>query len=154
METLIKSSKGDAIVIGEAAEDGRDVLEPEKSLVPGIAARFVRQEVCDRVVGGRAKSASDGAVNCSASRLDSIEDMGGMLLVARAAQQGYHARFLCRAAFIPCIGASGENKAAELSQAFRRGDARLVQSLRRGTAPDKSCWFAGDGWWLPRVPAG
>jgi len=88
------------------------------------------------------------------SRLDSIEDMGGMLLVARAAQQGYHARFLCRAAFIPCIGASGEKKAAELSQAFRRGDARLVRSLRRDTAPDKSCWFAGDGWWLSRVPAG
>ena len=87
------------------------------------------------------------------SRLDGMSDIGGMLLIARAAKQGYHARFLCGAAFIPCIGATEENRAAELSRAFQRGDARSVQSLRRGTAPDESCWFAGDGWWLSRAPA-
>jgi protein-L-isoaspartate(D-aspartate) O-methyltransferase len=80
---------------------------------------------------------------------EGVNDVGAMLLVAQC-EHGYPATFISGAAFIPCIGASGEESMERLWHAFQRGDARKVQSLRRGTSPDKSCWFAGDGWWLSR----
>jgi protein-L-isoaspartate(D-aspartate) O-methyltransferase len=73
---------------------------------------------------------------------------GAMLLIKRAALDHYQARFLCSAAFIPCVGARDEQTGAKLSAAFQRGNLRNVKSLRRGTPPDKTCWFAGNGWWL------
>jgi protein-L-isoaspartate(D-aspartate) O-methyltransferase len=79
-------------------------------------------------------------------------DAGGMLLVRRG-EEGYPARFLCRASFIPCVGAQEARGMNELWRAFQRSDMRSVQSLRCGTAPDASCWFAGEGWWLSRSPA-
>lgn len=79
-------------------------------------------------------------------------DAGGMLLISRGVH-GYPARFLCRASFIPCIGATCETEMEDLWRAFQRSDMRSVQSLRRGTVPDASCWFAGKGWWLSRSPA-
>src|SRR5262249_11971273 len=79
-------------------------------------------------------------------------DVGGMLLVTRG-ENGYPARFISGVAFVPCIGASDDESTENLWRAFQRGDARSVRSLRRGTPPDKSCWFAGDGWWLSRAPA-
>jgi len=79
-------------------------------------------------------------------------DVGGMLLVTRG-ENGYPARFISGVAFVPCIGASDDASTENLWRAFQRGDARSVRSLRRGTPPDKSCWFAGDGWWLSRAPA-
>jgi protein-L-isoaspartate(D-aspartate) O-methyltransferase len=77
-------------------------------------------------------------------------DVGGMLLVTRV-EDLYPAKFISAVSFIPCIGASDEKSMERLWHAFQRGDAKSVQSLRRGTQPDKSCWFAGDGWWLSRV---
>lgn len=82
----------------------------------------------------------------------STNDIGGMLLVMRRAN-GYPAKFISGVSFIPCIGASDERSMEKLWHAFQRGEASSVQSLRRGTAPDKSCWFAGEGWWLSRDAA-
>jgi protein-L-isoaspartate(D-aspartate) O-methyltransferase len=79
-------------------------------------------------------------------------EVGGMLLVTRCAH-GYPAKFISGVSFIPCIGASDEESMERLWHAFQRGEARSVQSLRRGTAPDKSCWFAGGSWWLSREAA-
>ena len=50
--------------------------------------------------------------------------------------------------FIPCAGARDEETAQKLTAAFDRGDVQRVQSLRRGTPPDDTCWVAGNGWWL------
>jgi protein-L-isoaspartate(D-aspartate) O-methyltransferase len=74
--------------------------------------------------------------------------LGGMLLVKRVGDAGYNARFVCRAAFIPCIGARDEETAIKLSEAFTRGGLQNVRSLWRGTTPDATCWCAGNGWWL------
>jgi protein-L-isoaspartate(D-aspartate) O-methyltransferase len=79
------------------------------------------------------------------------DGLGGMLLVTRGESRNFAARFVSFAAFIPCMGARDGEAARQLSQAFARGTMWSVQSLRRNTAPDQSCWCAGNGWWLSTV---
>jgi protein-L-isoaspartate(D-aspartate) O-methyltransferase len=76
------------------------------------------------------------------------EGAGAMLLITKQEDGGFAARFLLQAQFVPCIGARDETTAQRLSDAFRNSGWTKVKSLRRNNAPDESCWFAGDGWWL------
>jgi protein-L-isoaspartate(D-aspartate) O-methyltransferase len=78
---------------------------------------------------------------------------GGMLLITRASNDRYEARFVCPAVFIPCVGARDEQTAAKLATAFARGNLGSVRSLRRNVPPDESCWCSGDGWWLSTAVA-
>jgi protein-L-isoaspartate(D-aspartate) O-methyltransferase len=75
---------------------------------------------------------------------------GGMLLATRLDPHTYTASFLCRASFIPCVGAQSRSSeaSAALAEAFADRDPREVRSLRRGDPPDGSAWYVGDGWWL------
>jgi len=76
---------------------------------------------------------------------------GGLLLVRHVgADSALSAAFLCPARFVPCIGAEHDAGARErLVSAFRAGTRERVRSLRRPPqAPDDSCWYAGQGWWL------
>ena len=73
---------------------------------------------------------------------------GGMLLVTQSSPDHFDARFLFPVMFIPCAGARDDETAKKLSEAFKRGDMKNVQSLRRKTAPDETCWCSGNGWWL------
>lgn len=73
---------------------------------------------------------------------------GGMLLVTRIKEHRFAARFVCPVMIIDCAGGRDHEIAKRLAQAFRRGDAEKVRFLRRGTPPDETAWFAGDGWWL------
>lgn len=73
---------------------------------------------------------------------------GMMLLITRAAERSFPARFVCQVAFTPCIGARDANTAEKLTLAFARGDARTVRSLRREGTPDETCWCSGQRWWL------
>ena len=81
-------------------------------------------------------------------------EYGAMLLVSRTGKGvDFAARFISRAAFIPCLGAQRDDLAQGLAAAFEAGDWRAVRSLRAGGgAPDESCWFAGEGWWLSTEP--
>lgn len=63
-------------------------------------------------------------------------------------RQTYAARFLMPVAFVPCVGARNDAIAKRLSKAFQNRSWTKVKSLRRANLPDRSCWFAGDGWWL------
>lgn len=78
---------------------------------------------------------------------------GGMLMITRS-QEGavWPAKFLGRAQFIGCAGLQDQDAARRLTEAFSQGWER-VQSFRRAGAPDETCWFAGDGWWLSTAPA-
>ncbi|MDP6705703.1 MAG: rRNA adenine N-6-methyltransferase family protein [Alphaproteobacteria bacterium] len=77
-------------------------------------------------------------------------DLGGILLVRREAS-GLSARFVSRASFIACDGGQDEGTAERLRDAFRGDDWNEVRSLRlTPEAPDDSCWFAGEGWWLSK----
>jgi len=73
--------------------------------------------------------------------------LGGMLLVTRATDSSFDARFVQPATFIYCEGARDDSEGDELAKAFALGTWRQVKSLRRD-APDGSCWYAGEGWWL------
>jgi protein-L-isoaspartate(D-aspartate) O-methyltransferase len=78
---------------------------------------------------------------------------GGMLMITRP-QEGviWPAKFLGRAQFIGCAGLQDQHAARRLTEVFSRGWER-VQSFRREGAPDETCWFAGEGWWLSTAPA-
>ncbi|HXB20225.1 MAG TPA: hypothetical protein VNV88_02530 [Candidatus Solibacter sp.] len=77
-----------------------------------------------------------------------IPGAGAMLLVTHVSPSHFDARFLYPVMFISCVGARDDETAKKLSEAFKRGDMKNVQSLRRNTPPDESCWCSGNGWWL------
>jgi protein-L-isoaspartate(D-aspartate) O-methyltransferase len=82
--------------------------------------------------------------------LQPLGKLGGMLLVERpSVGTTWPARFVCRAAFIaredtPQVEPMGQR----LADAFSKGEAEAVHSLRRKGTPGATCWYAGDGWWL------
>jgi protein-L-isoaspartate(D-aspartate) O-methyltransferase len=73
---------------------------------------------------------------------------GGMLLITRTPADKFDARFIMPVMFIPCVGARDEEMARKLAEAFQNGAMKNVRSLRRNSAPDVTCWCAGNGWWL------
>ena len=77
---------------------------------------------------------------------------GGMLLVTRIGK-GFAARFVCRCAFIPCVGGSAEAEKAALFKSISRRPLESVASLHFGDAPRTNVWLAGRGWWLGESPA-
>jgi protein-L-isoaspartate(D-aspartate) O-methyltransferase len=86
--------------------------------------------------------------------LTGARNHGAMLLIKRTSWVEFEARFLCRAAFIPCIGARDEKLEQSLSDTFQTKDIACVRSLRSNTPPDESCWFAAPSWWLSTAAAG
>lgn len=69
--------------------------------------------------------------------------MGEMLLVTRY-PHGYDARFTSPVGIFHCAGARTDAGEFMLRQAFTRGGADAVCSLRRDAhAPDAQCWFHG-----------
>jgi protein-L-isoaspartate(D-aspartate) O-methyltransferase len=73
---------------------------------------------------------------------------GAMLLVTRHEGESFAARFLMQVAFVPCTGARDEATANKLTRAFRNRNWARVKTLHRDNVIDRSCWFAGEGWWL------
>lgn len=73
---------------------------------------------------------------------------GAMLLITRQDEHTYSARFLMQVSFVPCFGARDEATAKKLVKAFQNRNWPKVRTLHRNNETDRSCWFAGDGWWL------
>jgi protein-L-isoaspartate(D-aspartate) O-methyltransferase len=79
--------------------------------------------------------------------------LGGMLLVRRPGQGAiWPAKFASRAQFVGCVGLQDEDAGRRLKDVFAR-DWERVRSLHLDSAPDRTCWFAGDGWWLSTAEA-
>ncbi len=81
--------------------------------------------------------------------------VGAVLLFTQVNARLFEARTVSPTAIIPCVGGQDETMAMRLAAALGPpGSAGVtaVRSLRRGTAPDDSCWLAGDGWWLSTAP--
>jgi protein-L-isoaspartate(D-aspartate) O-methyltransferase len=72
---------------------------------------------------------------------------GGLIRVTRQGTK-YAAKFLHRCWFIPCLGAWNEENEERLGNAFSRGDAAKIRSLRFTPPPGEESWFNGDDWWL------
>jgi protein-L-isoaspartate(D-aspartate) O-methyltransferase len=73
---------------------------------------------------------------------------GGMLLITRPERgRVWPAKFAGRAQFIGCVGLQDKEAGPRLAEAFAANWAS-VRSFRLDDAPDESCWYAGNGWWL------
>jgi protein-L-isoaspartate(D-aspartate) O-methyltransferase len=73
---------------------------------------------------------------------------GGMLLIKRAEHATlWPAKFVGRARFIGCVGLQDEDAGHQLAKAFA-SNWEQVRSIRFDDAIDKTCWYAGNGWWL------
>ena len=87
--------------------------------------------------------------------LQAAHSTGAMLLITRPETGGkWAARFLSGVVFIPCLGAQNLIAGGRLEEAFRRGGAERVRSLRFGADERASDWLRGDGWALSTEPAG
>jgi protein-L-isoaspartate(D-aspartate) O-methyltransferase len=87
--------------------------------------------------------------------LQAAGSSGAMLTVTRPeGGDAWPARLLSGVVFIPCEGAQDPEMGRKLDEAFRRGGAERVRSLRFGAAPSRSDWLRGDGWALSTEPAG
>jgi protein-L-isoaspartate(D-aspartate) O-methyltransferase len=81
--------------------------------------------------------------------LQAERGFGGMLMITRAKHGAiWPARFISRAAFIPCSGPQDAETGRRLTDAFSGGGFETVRSFRLDEPIDATCWFAGDGWWL------
>jgi protein-L-isoaspartate(D-aspartate) O-methyltransferase len=79
---------------------------------------------------------------------------GAMLLVIRRPEDGFAARFLCRAGFIDFQGARDPAISRRVAAALRRDSGAAVRSLRRDSHREhETCWLHGDGWCLSRGDA-
>jgi hypothetical protein len=80
------------------------------------------------------------------------EGIGAMLIVTRHTE-AYAARAICRAAFIPCIGARDDATSASLTTALERQSLKEIRSLKRNVPPDASASCVGSNWWLSSADA-
>jgi protein-L-isoaspartate(D-aspartate) O-methyltransferase len=79
---------------------------------------------------------------------------GAMLIVTRPERgEAWPARLRTGVVFIPCEGGQDTEMGRKLDEAFRRGRADRVCSLRFGGAPSETDWVRGDGWALSTDPA-
>jgi protein-L-isoaspartate(D-aspartate) O-methyltransferase len=79
---------------------------------------------------------------------------GAMLIVTRPERgEAWPARLRTGVVFIPCEGGQDAEMGRKLDEAFRRGRAERVRSLRFGGAPSETDWVRGDGWALSTEPA-
>ena len=74
--------------------------------------------------------------------------LGVMLRIQRLAPTSYSASVVCRAAFVPCIGARDDLTSESLARALETQSIHRVKSLRLDTPADSTAWCAGDNWWL------
>ena len=81
---------------------------------------------------------------------------GGFLLITRHAGETrrYPVRYVMWTGIIPCVGGRNSTAEAQLNEALARSGYDTIRSLRRTPdEPDKTCWLAGDGWWLSTAEA-
>jgi protein-L-isoaspartate(D-aspartate) O-methyltransferase len=78
---------------------------------------------------------------------------GGMLLVTRAVEESFAARFVCQVGFIDFSGARDPATGRRLETALARDCGQAVQSLRRDHhLKSRTCWLHGEGWCLSSEP--
>jgi protein-L-isoaspartate(D-aspartate) O-methyltransferase len=88
--------------------------------------------------------------------LTNAERWGCFLMITRRAGDPcrYTARFAGRVGIIPCVGGRDPAMEERLTAALAKGDSTAIRSLRRAPEePDRTCWLAGEGWWLSTAPA-
>jgi protein-L-isoaspartate(D-aspartate) O-methyltransferase len=80
-------------------------------------------------------------------------DRGGEGRVLKVIRQpeGFTASFISGVRIFPCVGGRDAEMNQRLKEAFKRGDAKSVQSLRRDRhEPSDACWFHGETFCLSK----
>jgi len=84
---------------------------------------------------------------------DNSPQWGQVLKVTRRAN-GFVAHFISEVGIFPCHGARDPELNERLKEAFRAGDSKSVQSLRREQhEPDNSCWLHSTDFCLSKLAA-
>jgi len=77
---------------------------------------------------------------------------GGHVLIVKRHDEGLAARFISEVGIFPCLGARDSQLNEKLKEAFKRGDAKSVRSLRRDPRDaDGSCWLHGEQFCLSKT---
>lgn len=137
---------------------------PQADVVTADGFAFRPERPADAII------VNAGVTHLSLAWLDALAEDNGRLLVplTEADRAGafilitrqpgervrYAARHVCRVGIIDCVGGRDDEAEARLVTALRKSRfAPPIQSLRRPPdEPDKTCWLAGDGWWLSTAP--
>ena len=142
----------------DLAEKARTALEPWPQIrVDNADGSNLSFEPADLII------ASAGATHPLTSWLNALKPggrllfpmtasrRGGMLLVTRAVEESFAARFLCQVGFIDFSGARDPDTGRRLAAALARDWGKAVRSLRRDShAEGRTCWLHGEGWCLSR----
>lgn len=76
---------------------------------------------------------------------------GGIIKITRE-RAGFTASFVARVGIFPCAGARDADLNEKLKEAFKRGDEKSVQSLRRDQHESSdACWFHGESFCLSKM---
>lgn len=157
-----------AMLVGKTGRVDAYEIEPELTLQAKSNLAMLPQVLVHGVSGARGPLPECDVLYVSAAAaepvavwLDSLhpggrllfplEPEGGagqMLLITKAPDGTYPARFLCGVQFVPCIGAQDHDAISALEAAFHKGAWDEVRHLYRNNQPDETCWCAGHGWWL------
>jgi hypothetical protein len=81
-------------------------------------------------------------------------DRGGEGRVLKVIRQpeGFTASFISGVRIFPCVGGRDAEMNQRLKEAFKRGDAKSVQSLRRDRhEPSDACWLHADNFCLSKL---
>ena len=79
----------------------------------------------------------------------------GRVLKVTRKPEGFTASFISGVRIFPCVGGRDAEMNQRLKEAFKRGDAKSVQSLRRDRhEPSDACWFHGETFCLSRSSIG
>jgi len=78
---------------------------------------------------------------------------GGVFKITRQ-DGGFAASFVSQVGIFPCVGARDADLNEKLKEAFKRGDEKSVQSLRRDNHESSdACWFHGESFCLSKASA-
>ena len=83
---------------------------------------------------------------------ESDAPQSGQMLKIRRQVNGFTASFICQTTIFPCSGARDPELNDRLKEAFKRGDTKSVQSLRRDPHDEQeSCWLHGEQFCLSKT---
>jgi protein-L-isoaspartate(D-aspartate) O-methyltransferase len=87
--------------------------------------------------------------------LTATDDDGGTkgaVLKIKPQHSGVAASFISNVGIFPCAGGRDPELNDKLTEAFKRGDEKSVQSLRRDShSPEDSCWFHSEQFCLSKI---
>jgi protein-L-isoaspartate(D-aspartate) O-methyltransferase len=128
------------------ADGGSIDLTPSDGILVNAGATHPRATWLDSLrVGGRL------LLPLTVSNESDAPESGQVLKITRQ-ENVFTASFICQTTIFPCSGARDPELNDKLMEAFKRGDAKSVQSLRRDPHNEQeSCWLHGKQFCLSKT---